>query len=158
MFPRLRMLHLDLDKSIDKETLSWDDPAQAMEWLRCYLVDGLENERSALHLFVHEEDEYVRACLWYVCENHEVWSEHVPLTMAAGLQLLRDVRRNASNAPNAQGRAIGQVICRWRGTRLRLSVDSPHDWDVRIYFGDRRPTSLPYELLLRGFESRSHDA
>jgi hypothetical protein len=102
---------------------------------------------SVVHCFYHEEYDYVRVCLWQPGGDAGLWEEYVPMTGAAGLPLLREIRARLTRRRKKRGWLYGELPCRWQGRKPNIAVESPHNWDVRLFTGSSRPKILPYTLL-----------
>lgn len=144
---------VNLDNPVDLSQLDNEDPEHTWEFLRHYLQELLSCRCTALHLHVHEGFDFVRACLWQPSNCSGSWFELIPLQQQAGLSLLHRLRTQYCRPEAAPGSATGLLRYLWNGECGELFIESPHNWDVRLYADASRPDRLPYALVFQNNKS-----
>jgi hypothetical protein len=155
MFCLWRPRALDLDSPIREEALDPFQWSSACAFLRYIVREAAVGSYAAIYLFFHERDNYVRSCLWSPEASQKgTWFEHVPMTGEVGARLLRQLRRGARHRRRHHSWVSGLLPYRWQGHMHVLKLESPHDWEVRLFFDDRRPPGPPYTLVFVEMERR----
>ena len=147
----LRRVDFDVDQPIVETELDPSEYPAVLEYLRYCLREMGVHGATALWLFYHEADDCVRACIWQPQRDGAgTWYEMIPMGSECGRRVLRELRRRTRRRKNEHSRISGVLRCMRGGSVQTLTVDSPHDWEVRIYAGDDRPPGPPYELHFAG--------
>ncbi len=151
MFPLFLRCALNLDEPIDLATIFEGEPPSASRILRYCLVETLSNGGAALDCFVHEDDRAFRTCMWIPSHGPlGTWYEFVPPPFETGLRIMRMLRARTSAKRKQDGYTRGVIHCRWQNAVRRFTVECPHAWELRVFFGPQRPARLPYTLFLTG--------
>ena len=141
----------DLDQPIRESDLDPTEPACASDFFRHTLKVLLIDAFDGVHWFYHEVNDCVRCCLWRADGGERgVWSEQCPMGGSAGRRLLCELRAHTHVRRREQGRIWGALHYRWQGALRSFDVDSPHEWDVRLFRSERRPAGLPFDLVFAG--------
>lgn len=138
----------NLDQPVQSAEI--DRAALALRWdvFRGELQQMFQYEMQASHWFYHEADDLVRTCTWRLEESeHGLWYEGIPVPSISGRMLLRELRRRMVVRRRVHTHIWGELYYRLNGKMAALEVESPHDWDFRIYRGSDRPPDLPYTLV-----------
>lgn len=136
--------------------LSQVDPgslAGRFDLLRYQLRELVVEDFGAIHLFLHEEDDLLRTCIWCgVDQEPAAWREHLPIDSSTGFRFLMRLRSMVKwRRRDELGAQHGVLACRTAATPATklLTVRSMHQWDMRIWVSDCGPLPLPYVLLNR---------
>ncbi len=141
----------DLDRPIQETELDPMDETWVDEFFRHTLQFMLTDGLYGLHWFYHEAADCVRCCLWSPDQSGSgTWQERCPVSSTGGRKLLRKLRRDARVKSRDGSRIWGVVYYRWRGLVGTLNLDSPHEWDARLWRGTKPSPALSYELVFNG--------
>jgi hypothetical protein len=151
MFPPLLRRALDLDKPVELKSLFEGDPPSAIRILRYCLVETLSTGGAAMDCYVHEDDHAFRTLMWIPSHGPlGTWYEFVPPPFETGLRIMRMLRARTHGKQRQHGYTRGSIRCRWQNAVHKFSVEWPHAWELRIFFGPERPARLPYTLFPTG--------
>ncbi len=138
---------LDLDRVSSPEELNLCDPACVAPFVAYLVREMIAGEFAAMHVFYDESAECTRTCLWRPGDNEQAgWGEHVPVDGPCAMEMLRHLRGLSSRRQRHDSRISAVVHYRWHGSVTSMALESPHEWDVRLYVGEQRPDHLPYSL------------
>jgi hypothetical protein len=144
----------ELDQLIREEDVRVDAWPAGRSGLRYLLRTMFCEDWQALYLFCHEEDDVVRSVLWQATSGSDgTWYQALPICGEVGRRLLRELRRSPARRRRQYGAVSGVVYCVWQGQQATVALESPHEWEVRLFRSPERPRRLPYMLVFRGHAS-----
>lgn len=148
MFRFRKVDELDTTAPLDPAKLDVYNPSQVVEIL-CYYLQTMDTQHAtALDIFVHEEEQQTRACMWMPRSGDAgQWVECVPTNLETGIALLRWLRSGAKHTRRDCGFLCGKTQYRTSEGVRSLTLESPHEWEVRLYAEAKRPSCLPYVLV-----------
>lgn len=137
---------INLDEAANPEGMDVDDVACVPLYMRHVLRYAVSGDFDAVYVFFHEEAGCARICLWkQAAPPSGTWYEYIPVRGITGYNAIRTfLGRHAFEGRN--GRAIEYSLVYQKG---RISLESPHEWEARMFLGNARPAAPPYVLMLR---------
>lgn len=133
----------------DDGALDLEDARRIRNYFRHLIRAAVTEHFDALHFFFDEENKCVRICFVRIGAQSDTWFEAVPFNETAGTAALRALRRLRRLLWSVKApRSVAIILP--NGSKQRVTIESPHAWDVRLYLTAKRPRTLPYYLVFAG--------